>query len=205
MNRTHQRAWIVLLLLWAGLWAACASGTPETVHYRLDLEPSAVEVPEPRQPVLGIEPFTVDAAYDDSQIVYRTNPYRLNYYYYHRWASAPGLMLTDSLRRGYQRTGYFQAVTSGEIARSDAVITGHVAALEEVDVSEEEWFGRVVLELRLRDTRTGTLLWSQVIEEEEPLAERSPAGLAEALSSALTRVVEETAPTIAEQAIASRP
>jgi ABC-type uncharacterized transport system auxiliary subunit len=192
-------ATVVMALLLAGT-SGCGSTPKEIKHYRLDLAPSQAEVPAGDKPVLGIESFTTDAAYDEPQIVYRTSPYQLNYYYYHRWAATPGLLLTDALRRGYAATGRFGSVTAGQMGRSDLILSGHIAAIEEVDVSEERWLARVVLELRLRDARTGDLLWSEVVEEQEPLEERTPAGLAEAMSSAVTRIVEATAAEIAAAA-----
>lgn len=187
---------IVALSLAVGL-LACGS-TPETVHYRLDLEPSRVDQPPESRPALAIEHFGVDAAYDQPQIAYRDSPYRLQRYHYHRWAAPPGLLLTDALRSAYQATGRFASVTSGTTARSDLVLSGHIAALEEVDVTEDEWIGRVVLELRVRDATTGDLLWSDTVERRETLEERSPAGLAEALSRALTSIVEETSETFVD-------
>ncbi|MFP4597370.1 MAG: ABC-type transport auxiliary lipoprotein family protein [Persicimonas sp.] len=191
----------ILLLFVGGATIACGSTAPETVHYRLDVQPRSVEDTSTQRPVMGIEHFTVDAAYDDTQIVYRRSPYRLDYYFYHRWASMPGQLITDTLRRGYQQTGRFHAVTTDQIARTDVVLSGHVAAIEEVDISEEEWIGRIVLELRLRDAATGTLLWSGVVEEEEPLDERSPSGLAQAVSEAVTRIVDATGERFANLAI----
>jgi ABC-type uncharacterized transport system auxiliary subunit len=202
--RFWSAIWVVALLCTALLCTAllctaavgCGGSAPEIKHYRLDLEPTQADVAAGDKPVLGIEPFTTDAAYDDAQIVYRSSPYQLNYYYYHRWAATPGLLLTDALRRGYAATGRFRSVTAGQMGRSDVVLSGHIAAIEEVDVSEDKWVGRVVLELRLRDARTGDVLWSRMVEEQESLAERTPAGLAEAVSAAVTRIVEATASEI---------
>ena len=188
-----------LLVAAVGL-SACGGSAPEIKHYRLDVATQRVQAEAGDKPVLGIEPFTADAAYDEPQIAYRDTPYQLNYYYYHRWAATPGLLVTDALRRGYESTGEFKSVTSGLTTRSDVVLSGHIAAIEEVDVSEDKWIGRLVLELRLRDARTGDLLWSQVFEEQEALEERTPAGLAEAMSKALTRIVETTADKIAKAA-----
>lgn len=194
--------WLVVMgLLAAALGlSACGGSAPEIKHYRLDVETPRARAKAGDKPVLGIEPFTADAAYDEPQIVYRTTPYELNYYYYHRWAATPGPLVTDALRRGYESTGKFEAVTSGLSTQTDVVLSGHIAAIEEVDVTEDKWLGRLVLELRLRDARTGDLLWSQTFEEEERLKERTPAGLAEAVSKALVRIIEATSDNILEAA-----
>lgn len=183
--------YMLTIALLVGGAVACGS-SPETIHYRLEPDVEQADPPPAQRPSLALEHLSVDAAYDDAQIVYRTSPYRLQRYYYHRWAAPPGLMLTDTLRSAYAQTGRFRTVSTGSAARSDMILSGQVAALEEVDVTEEEWQGRIVLELRLRDSTTGELLWSDTVEERETLEERSPAGLAEALSVALGRIVEHT-------------
>lgn len=194
---------MLLCVAVAALAGACGS-TPEVVHYRLQLEPTPAQSTPDHKVVLGLEQFTVDAAYDENKIVYRSSAYQLNYYFYHRWAAMPGLLVTDSLRRGYSQSGHFDSVTSGQVARSDIVLSGHVAAIEEVNLSDQEWVGRVVLELRLRDMATGTALWNEVVEEQVALEERTPAGLANGISKALTRIVDHTAPRFAQMGLQAR-
>lgn len=196
--------WIISLLGCLSVAASACGSTPETRHYRLDLTPQQMQSEQQERPVLGVEYFSAAPAYDETQIVYRTSPYLLKYYYYHRWSAAPGLMMTDALQRGYARTGLFETVTVGEVARADVILSGYVVAIEEVDVSEEEWLGRIALDLRLRDSATGTLLWSESYMLEEPLEERSPEGLARAISAATTEIVEKSAPEIAQSAVQLR-
>ena len=38
-----------------------------------------------------LESLETEAGYDDERIVYRTTPYRLDYYQYHRWSAPPGV------------------------------------------------------------------------------------------------------------------
>ena len=187
------------------LGAACGGNGQEIKHYRLAPQVQRAQAADQAQrPVLAIEYFTVDSAYDENQIAYRTDPYQVNYYYYHRWASTPGLMVADTMRQGYQATGLFESVTTGGVARADVVLSGRIAAIEEVDVTEEKWLARLALELRLRDARTGTLLWSRIFEEEQPLDDRSPSGLAKGVSAAIARIVETTAPEFANMASQTR-
>ncbi|MFW5968731.1 MAG: ABC-type transport auxiliary lipoprotein family protein [Persicimonas sp.] len=196
MSRQHLLALLVAMLL-VPVMHGCRS-TPETVHYRLDLDVDQVEQTESDRPALALEQLSVDAAYDETQIAYRSSPYKLERYYYHRWAAPPGLLLTDAMREAYSATGRFRSVTSGSVARSDMVLSGQVVALEEIDVTDEEWQGRIVLELRLRDAVTGDLLWSETIEKRRDLDDRSPAGLAAALSESIGDVVEETSAEFVE-------
>lgn len=184
--------WIVILAL-----AACGGKLPDTRYYQLgQLGPAATAPTGAR--LLVLEALTTDGAYDDDRIVYRTTPYRLDYYQYQRWSSAPGAMIGNYLEQALERTGRFRAVVRDVTPDAPAVLAGRVIAIEEVDRSKTEWLGRIVLELQLSDPRTGEALWTQQLEELEPLRQQTPEGLAAALSIAMARIVGKAAPAIAD-------
>ncbi|MBC7973613.1 MAG: membrane integrity-associated transporter subunit PqiC, partial [Myxococcales bacterium] len=188
------RTWISALLI-AAACAACGGKLPDTRYYTL-----APATGEGRggDGVLVLESLRTDSAYDDDRIVYRTTPFRLDYYQYQRWSSAPGVMVGNYLEQALERSGKFHAVVRELTPDAPVILTGRVLAIEEVDKSKTEWHGRIVLELRLTDARTGTSLWSKQIEETEPLRQQTPEALAAALSIAMSRIVTQTIPEIAE-------
>ena len=174
--------------------AACGSSPPPVRYYQ-------IAVPEAKpagqgEGILAVERIRADAAYDDARIVYRESPHRLDYYHYHRWSSPPGMMLSDYLRVAYDQSGHFGSVVSGFSDDADAILGGRLMAFEEVNETEDRWLARVRLELRLRDAKTGELLWSSVITETEPLEEHEPEGLAKALGVAMDRIVAATGPDL---------
>jgi len=184
------RLWITALLV-----VGCGGKLPDTRYYQL-------AAPEARarggEQVLVLEALTTDGAYDDDRIVYRTTPFRLDYYQYQRWSSAPGVMVGNYLEQALERSGKFRAVVRDLTPDAPAVLAGRVIAIEEVDRSKTEWLGRIVLELQLTDPRTGEALWTDQVEETEPLRAQTPEGLAAALSLAMGRIVSKTLPAIAE-------
>jgi ABC-type uncharacterized transport system auxiliary subunit len=182
-------AWIVC--------AACIGKSPETHYYQL-AAPGAGK--RGGDAILVLDTLATDAAYDDERIVYRTTPVRLDYYQYHRWSSAPGIMVSNYLEQALEASGRFRAVVREATPDAPVVLSGRVLAIEEVDRSKTEWLGRIVLELMLADPRTGEALWTQQIEETEPLRERSPEGLAAALTRAMSRIVAHAAPVVADLA-----
>jgi ABC-type uncharacterized transport system auxiliary subunit len=186
------RPWIVATLV---ACAACGGKLPETRYYQLappaDKHPGGGEL-------LVLESLTADAAYDDDRIVYRTTPFRLDYYQYQRWSSAPGLMVGNYLEQAFETSGKFRAVVREMTPDAVAILAGRVVAIEEVDRSKTEWVGRIVLELVLTDARSGEALWTQQLEETEPLRQQTPEGLAQALSIAMSRIAAQTIPVIAE-------
>jgi len=187
---------VCMLLVLVG----CARSTPATRYYQL-VAPASVAAPDQTgSAILAVEAFETDGPYDDARIVYRESRYRLDYYHYHRWAAAPGALVADFLRDAYGRSGRFRRVVAEADADSTVVLTGRVIALEEIDRQDGRWQARVALELALRDAAGGELVWSERLEETEPIQQRSPEGVARALSTAMARIAARTAPAIARRA-----
>jgi ABC-type uncharacterized transport system auxiliary subunit len=176
---------------------ACSGKMPDTRYYQL-AAPTAQA--DPGELVLVLEPLATEAAYDDERIVYRTTPYRLDYYQYHRWSAAPGVLVGNYLEQALERSGKFREVLRELVEGAPVVLGGRVVAIEEVDTSKSKWQGRIVIELALRDAKTSAVLWSAQFEETEPLSAQTPEGLARALSTAMGRIVDRATPFIAEHA-----
>jgi len=182
----------------AAVWIACAGcggKLPETRYYQLAAPEAKVRGCDS---LLVLEALTADAAYDDERIVYRTTPVRIDYYQYHRWSSAPGIMVGNYLEQAFKTSGKFRAVMRDPTPDAPVILAGRVIAIEEVDRSKTAWIGRIVLELVLTDARTGEALWTEQLEETEPLRQQTPEGLAAALSIAMSRIVAHTVPVIAD-------
>lgn len=177
-------SWSVLLVILCLCSASCSSA-PEIRYYKLampEAEPSTTA--EPSLGSIAIEYLSSDAAYDDTRIVYRKSPYRLDYYYYHRWSAPPSVMITDALRQAFVDSGRFSSVAGGFTNNTELILSGRLVSLEEVDVDEESWEARLVLDLQLHRASDGALLWSQQIKNKQSVDERNPEGVAKALSEA---------------------
>jgi ABC-type uncharacterized transport system auxiliary subunit len=194
------------LVLVALLVAACGGSTPQVRYYQLAAQSSAAApADKPKSDkVLVVEALASDGAYDDERIVYRNNPYRLDYYNYHRWVATPGVLVGGYLEKALARTGDFKAVLREQTADTSLVLGGRINAIEEVDRDPKHWVGRISLELTLTDPKTGDVVWAQPFEETEPLPEQNPEGLAKAISAALDRIATRAAPVIAEHAAAKQ-
>jgi len=182
----------------AAVWIACAGcggKLPDTRYYQLATPDTKVRGGDG---VLVLDALTADAAYDDERIVYRTTPVRIDYYQYHRWSSTPGNMVGNYLEQAFKTSGKFRAVLRDPTPDAPVILAGRVIAIEEVDRSKTAWIGRIVLELVLTDARTGEPLWTEQLEETEPLRRQTPEGLAAALSIAMARIVAHAVPVIAD-------
>lgn len=179
--------------------AACTAAVPKTHYYQL-AAPTHTLPEAAGGSVLAIEPLSSEGAYDDDRIVYRTAPVRLDYYQYHRWSTTPGSMIGNYLQQALARTGRFRSVVRDTTTDTAAVLGGRVIAIEEIDESPTRWTGHVAIELTLTDPRNGEILWSQAFDQREPLASRSPEGLARALGAAMDRIARDVAPEVAARA-----
>lgn len=181
--------------------AACGGRVPETRYYQLAAPGTGARGGDA---VLVLDTLATDPAYDDERIVYRTSPYRLDYYQYHRWSAAPGTLIANYLEAALERSGTCRAVVRELTADASVVLGGRVVAIEEIDRSRTEWFGRIVLELTLTDARTGSVLWTEQFEETEPLPMQTPEGLSRALSVAMQRIATRIGPIVGEHAAQAR-
>jgi ABC-type uncharacterized transport system auxiliary subunit len=189
---------LILVLVLAGA-AACGGRAPDTHFY--DLASNARRHAR-GGPVLAIEPLSADEPYDDERMVYRENPFRVDFYHYHRWSASPGAVVSRHLERALDASGRFSAVLRDDAKNAAYVLGGRLIALEEVDVSKRRWLARVALELHLRDAATGDIVWSKKLEETEPVTKQSPEGVARALSRAMDRVARRLAPELGAVAAA---
>lgn len=192
-----MRLFITIIL--TAVWLACGCGgtIAETRFYQLA---PAGKAASGGTSVVALESLSTDAGYDDERIVYRSTPYRVDYYQYHHWTSVPGVMIANYLEHALESSGKIRAVRRELTTDAPVILGGRVIAIEEVDRSRTEWHGRIVLELQLTDARTGDVLWTEQIEETEPLRQQTPEGLAAALSVAMERIVSHTVPAIADVA-----
>jgi uncharacterized lipoprotein YmbA len=183
-----------------GLWpaaallvlAGCAS-IPVTHYYMLTLPPAA---PAPQaDPALekaltiGVEQFTVDAPYDQEEIVYRVEGTpEVGFYAYHQWALPLSVMLARLTAEAFQG---ILGVTLIELRDPEhhyaAYLTGHLLALAEIDTPGEQ-AGSVQLALALQQP-DGTTLWSGRFEATIPTHTSEVRAVVEAMQATLARAL----------------
>jgi ABC-type uncharacterized transport system auxiliary subunit len=177
----------------AAALAGCslAPTTPHIRYYTLAVTgtpPTHLDAP------VRVGTFTADQPYATERIAFRSSPYRLDYYTYHRWAADPRDLLRAATRDYFERA----AGTHG----SPYEIEGHLRRLEEVD-QPAEWQGALALDVRV--TRGGVVVLDRVFHETEPAESRNPEAVAAALSRALQRVLDQVLTELAGGGAAPAP
>lgn len=184
---------VTATLIAAAVGAGCVTlggGKPAPPVERFQLSyPAPAAVSDPLPATVRVIPLRTAAAYDRSDIAFRRDPHRLEFYNYRRWAVHPARMIGDLLTRDLAESQAFRAVLQGPSPlTADYVLGGFVEEIEERNAG-----GGRAAHLRVRFTltlRTG-------LAESEPLFQRSyeatePAGDGiDALVGAMSRALAE--------------
>ncbi len=182
-------------LLLAALMAGC--GKPPTLvqKYVLEYPPPVPQASQPLDEGIKVEKFAVAQAFNSTAMVYRPNPYKSESYTYHRWRVNPGYLVTDYLLRDLRKSGLFQAVLpAGSADKGRFLVEGGVEEIQEVD-EPDAWKAVLALNVTLLDLKameiTRRVVFQKSYRAEEPLAEKTPAGLAQGMSRAMARLSGE--------------
>ncbi len=183
----------------------CGSARPTPRRY-FSLAP---EAPRPVRtaspPTLRVRELDCAAPYDQSGIVFRVSPVEVRSYRYSNWTAAPGVMLSEVLRRYLAASGRFNLVDEEDPAELE--IGGRIDAIEQ-RVDDGRWFGRFEVSLTLRRVRDGRVFWRQRIDGTQAAESRDVAEVVAAQSRVLSAALDqelESLSNAANDAVAGPP
>ena len=184
---------IVLSLIITG----CAgNGKPqyEVESYLLSYPAPSWDKPGKLNTSVKFNRFSIAAAYNSADMIFRKDSYSLDTFNYSRWAVNPADMIADSLLRDMRESGFFRAVFSRhEIDEGQFLISG---GIEEFYLRMEKGNKTAVISIAvsLKDSRekeiSKSILFQKKYVREEPLQESSPQGYCQAASQAM-RIISE--------------
>ena len=125
-------------------------------------------------------------------MVFRPEPYKLDTYASNRWMVNPGDMVSDYLLRDLRNSGLFKAAFSyRNLEHARYVLEGSVDDFLEIDVADKRT-AALTISITLLDLShsgaTNRLLFQKQYQTSEPLPERTPTGLAQAMSSGMEKL-----------------
>jgi ABC-type uncharacterized transport system auxiliary subunit len=150
--------------LLAAILVSCAK-LPSKQYYMLNYMPQPMAqrtMPNPYACVVRLKEFSIEDAYNRTQIVYRLSPYELRYYNYRMWAVKPTRMVTDLVFKHLNTVGLVSGIVRrfDEGRKPDFEISGSIEALEEYD-SEDLLFAHVALRINLTRLSDGGNIYSR--------------------------------------------
>jgi ABC-type uncharacterized transport system auxiliary subunit len=186
-----NRSLIAITALLAGLLAGCGAARPSK-YYQLTVPGDASAAPDPKPyPVtLLLGPLRASHLYREDHIVYSSASEAMGTYQYQRWAEPPTEMLVDILLRDLRASGRYKSV---DVLRSnshgDYILYGRLYDFKEV--SGSPLVARVTADLELRDSKTGSIVWTHYYTHDEPVSSKDVAAVVAALDHNAQRGMAE--------------
>lgn len=133
--------------------------------------------------------FSIAAAYNSTNMIFRSDTYSLDSFNYSRWVVNPADMIADILLRDMRGSGLFSAVFSrSEEDEARFVISGGIEEFY-LRIDKNNKTAVISITIALKDTQekeTGkAILFQKKYVREEPLQEPSPRGYSQAASNAM--------------------
>lgn len=165
-------------------------GTRPIKYYQLNYPASSLVANDAVNTTLMVRLFEASHLYLDDKIVYGFDSPEMGIYETQRWAEPPVESLQIALVRGLRASGRFRAVYT---LRSDIngrfIVAGQLYEFREVDTSP--MVARLSYEVRLRDRKTSSTVWSHLYAHDEPATEKTVTAFVLAMDKNVQRSVQE--------------
>jgi len=193
---THRLAIVFLAILTT---AGCgAVRYPKNYVLNFPPPPPSLSAPRDMRGALAIQQFQCPEYLCEGRIVYRSSPEEVEFYEFHRWATNPRDMITQSLADRIRSQALFNAVVlKGTGVETAYVLKGNIERLEEVDEGRDV---RVVctISAQLLDTQTKSIIWTHTESQTIAIEDRNVAGVVSSLSVAAGTAVDNLVKSLAE-------
>ncbi len=127
-------------------WLCGCTDIPLTHNYtfRPDIEKQA-ETTSPKYPyIIAIDTFEADVPYQQTKIVFRTSPYEVNFYEYHKWLRSPEELVAEQVLKLVSAAGMFQNVHAQAFeSYSDYILRGRIKMFD-------QWYSEETSSVRVR-------------------------------------------------------
>lgn len=190
----------IATLLALSLTACLGGGSSEpTKYYTIAVEniqaPTSSAYADKR---LQVRKFTIEPAYQRTNIVYRESAYDFMFYDLDLWASRPEHMMAQVASEYLAKSGLFKSVETKANGKPDYELLGNIVAIEEVDEGSSQ-YARLAMQLTFRKTESDQAIWEKSFDEKLSMDNREPRTTAETISKLFGKYMEEALSEISSQ------
>lgn len=183
---------ILLSAIALSLTACLGGGSSEpTRYYTIAVEnismPSSGAFADKR---LQVRKFTIEPAYQRTNIVYRESAYDFMFYDLDLWASRPEHMMAQVAGEYITKSGLFKTVETKPTGKPDYELLGNIVAIEEVDEGSSQ-YARLAIQLTFRKTESDQAIWEKSFDEKMSMDNREPRTTAETISKLFGKFMQE--------------
>jgi len=143
-----------------------------------------------------VRKFTIDPAYQRSNIVYRESPYDFMFYNLDLWATRPEQMLTQVTSEYLVKSNIFKSVDLKPMGKPDYELLGNVDAIEEIDEGDSQ-YAHLAVQLTFRKVGEESPLWEKRYDDRESMSQRDAHSAAEAISKLYAKFMQDALASIA--------
>ena len=191
---------ILLSAIALSLTACLGGGSSEpTRYYTLAVEniqtPTSSAYADKR---LQVRKFTIEPAYQRTNIVYRESAYDFMFYDLDLWASRPEHMMAQVASEYLNKSNMFKSVETKPTGKPDFEFLGNVVAIEEVDEGSSQ-YAHLAIQLTFRKTESDQAIWEKSFDEKLSMDNREPRTTAETISKLFGKYMEEALNEISTQ------
>lgn len=144
-----------------------------------------------------VKKFTIDPAYQRTNIVYRESPYDFMFYDLDLWATRPEQMLTQVAGEYLIKSNMFKSVDLKPMGKPDFELLGNVDAIEEIDEGNSQE-AHLAVQLTFRKVGEDAPLWEKRYDERQSMSKRDAHSAAEALSKLYARYMQDALENISK-------
>ena len=191
-----NRLLAVAALLSVFTLTGCLGGSTEPSRYYTVSAESISVAGAASDTRVHVKKFTIDPAYQRSNIVYRESPYDFMFYDLDLWATRPEQMLTQVAGEYLVKSNLFKSVDLKPMGKPDFELLGNVDAIEEIDEGSSQ-YAHLALQLTFRKTGEDAPLWEKRYDERQSMNKRDAHSAAEALSKLYARFMQDALENIA--------
>jgi ABC-type uncharacterized transport system auxiliary subunit len=191
-----NRLLAVAALLSVFTLTGCLGGSTEPSRYYTVSAESISVAGAASDTRVHVKKFTIDPAYQRSNIVYRESPYDFMFYDLDLWATRPEQMLTQVAGEYLVKSNLFKSVDLKPMGKPDFELLGNVDAIEEIDEGSSQ-YAHLALQLTFRKTGEDTPLWEKRYDERQSMNKRDAHSAAESLSKLYAKFMQDALENIA--------
>ena len=191
-----NRLLAVAALLSAFTLTGCLGGSTEPSRYYTITAESISTSGATSEARIHVKKFTIDPAYQRSNIVYRESPYDFMFYDLDLWATRPEQMLTQVTGEYLVKSNLFKSVDLKPMSKPEFELLGNVDAIEEIDEGSSQ-YAHLAVQLTFRKVGEDAPLWEKRYDERESMNKRDAHSAAEAISKLYAKYMQDALANIA--------
>ena len=192
-----NRLLAVAALLSVFTLTGCLGGSTEPSRYYTVSAESISVAGATSDARIHVKKFTIDPAYQRTNIVYRESPYDFMFYDLDLWATRPEQMLTQVAGEYLIKSNMFKSVDLKPMGKPDFELLGNVDAIEEIDEGSSQE-AHLAVQLTFRKVGEDAPLWEKRYDERQSMSKRDAHSAAEALSKLYAKYMQDALENIAK-------